>query len=240
MKRKMPFRIIICITVLLISSVLAYANNQTFDENRALELFQEEAAQQGFQVQKEKSAFRKWEHGPTADLYVGVAASRSLSNDYLVFIIGVFKLAATGPILVNAIADEFEGIDMPWDYSISLDFAPYRLNARETAFGVRFRNHYQSSARGAVSETLYLYRFWEEHLDPILLWEDHLDSIFNVMTEEEGGDIDGKNDFSHHRIIIMSTKKHNGFFDLVVKDKKTKKTHYYCWNGSSYTNCKPD
>ena len=224
----MTFKIIILIAVSVMCNVLAWADSkQTFDKNVALKILQKEAAQQGYQVQKEKSDFKKWEHGPRSDLYVGVVASESLSND-LMFWIGIFKQTATGPVLVDARADVFEGVDMPWDYSISLDFAPFRLNARETAFGVRYHNYYHSTARSEMSETLYLYRFWDDHLYP----------IFNVITVEEGSDMDGNHDFSHHLILIMSTKAHNGFFDLVVKDKKTKKTHVSCWNGSAYVDCK--
>ena len=226
----MAFKIIICICALLTICVYASADSiQAFDKNEAIVLLQEAECcadvtdVQALLDENEKQVFSKWESGPTPNLYVGAIAA-STNEDGLLSCIGVFRQTATGPVLLDSSLAQFEGNTPAWRYSITLDFAPYRLNDREIAFGVRYHNSYQSTAHGEASDTLYLYRFWNGRLYP----------IFNVMTLDEGGNTDGTDEFSHHRIISMSTKKHNGFFDLIVKEKETENTSVLYWDGSAY------
>ena len=111
-------------------------------------------------------------------------------------------------------------------YDVELDLIPYRISPGETAFGVRFRNSYNSTARSSSSEALHLYRMkgWKLTLIFAELTLDYnLDKSENE--DEEGEERESK------WVVLFSKKKTNGFYDLLLRGKQTTT---YRWDGAKY------
>lgn len=107
---------------------------------------------------------------------------------------------------------------------VTLDLIPYRIAPKEVAFGVRVSNSYESSARSSASEALHLYR----------LHGGTLRQVFVTLTRESNWDKSDQDGAESQWVVIVSKKAHKGFYDLLVRDKKTKETTMYRWNGSEY------
>lgn len=107
---------------------------------------------------------------------------------------------------------------------VTLDLIPYRISDKETAFGVRVSNSYSSSARSSGTEGLHLYR-WRG---------DKLTMVFADLMEQSHYDIPQDTGSFSQWVVAVSKTKHRGFYDLLVREKKTKKTERWRWNGRAY------
>lgn len=115
-----------------------------------------------------------------------------------------------------------------WSADVTLDVIPYRISAREVAFGVRVRNTYVSTARSSHSDGLHLYRWTGGELLPIFA-ELVLESNSELVDENAP-----RQETSSEWVVIVSERKHKGYFDLLLREKKTKKTRAFRWDGSRY------
>ncbi len=116
-----------------------------------------------------------------------------------------------------------------WSVFVTPDLIPFRISDKETAFGVRVSNSYHSTARSSSSEALHLYRLHDGELTMIFA------EILASTNVELAQDDSGKDDRTEsRRVVIVSKTKHDGFYDLVVRDRKTKETTRWRWNGSAY------
>ena len=116
-----------------------------------------------------------------------------------------------------------------WAVFVTPDVIPFRISDKETAFGVRVSNSYHSTARSSSSEALHLYRLHNGELT--MIFADILSSTYVELAQDDSGDDDRT---ESHRVVIVSKRKHNGFYDLLVRDRKTKKTQTWRWNGTAY------
>lgn len=112
---------------------------------------------------------------------------------------------------------------------VKLDLIPYRIAPKEVAFGVRVSNSYESSARASASEALHLYR----------LHRDTLRQVFVTLTQESNwekpqDESEEGSGTESEWVVIVSKKARKGFYDLLVRNKETKETTTYRWNGSEY------
>ena len=113
-----------------------------------------------------------------------------------------------------------------WTHFVTLDLIPWPIRDGENALGVRVSNSYLSTARSSSTEALHLYR----------LKNDELTMIFAALTFESNSDKSGDTpDESVRRVVIVGRKKHHGFHDLLVRDRRTKATTTWRWNGDTYT-----
>jgi hypothetical protein len=108
--------------------------------------------------------------------------------------------------------------------TVKLDLIPYRIAPKEIAFGVRVSNSYESSARASASEALHLYR----------LHGGALRQVFVDLTHESNWDKSDRDGTESQRVVIVGKTRRKGFYDLLVRDTKTKETTTYRWNGSEY------
>jgi hypothetical protein len=112
-----------------------------------------------------------------------------------------------------------------WSHLVKLDLIPYRIRDGETAIGVRVSNSYTSTARSSSTEALHLYR----------LRDGRLEMVFAALTSESNYDKSGDTENeSARRVVIVAKTKHRGFHDLLVRERGTKKTTAWRWNGQAY------
>jgi hypothetical protein len=117
----------------------------------------------------------------------------------------------------------------PWSVSVNPDLIPFRISDQDIAFGVRVSNSYHSTARASSTEALHLFR----------LHKGELTMVFAALLDESDSEFaqDGSDDrivHESHRVVIVSKTKHKGFYDLIVRDRKTKRSETWRWNGSEY------
>ena len=58
--------------------------------------------------------------------------------------------------------------------------------------------------------------------------------VFAEILEESDYFISTDTGTSAKRVVIVSKTKTKGFYDLLVRDRKTKKTTTWRWNGTAY------
>ncbi len=96
---------------------------------------------------------------------------------------------------------------------ISIDFAPYKLNARERAFGIRVNYIGSSRTNPYSSEELSLFTPRENMLERVL-------SKFEVSSSSGDWDTNCEGNFTDTKTVLMlSSKSTNGYFDIVAKSK---------------------
>jgi hypothetical protein len=150
-----------------------------------------------------------------ADLWVGVLARRG--RDLAVVGRSLTRLDLGGAL---------------WNVTVSSDFAPYEIRPGERAFGVRVRDEHNSGALSATVEMLALFR----------LQGPSLSRVFECVVKKEGFRKNEEGtalppDENYERIIVVSRRKTEGFFDLLVRDRKTKATiATYAWAQGRYVN----
>jgi hypothetical protein len=168
-----------------------------------------------------------WKHGPRPGLWVGAGLFQEQDLRVGVFERRGGKLA----LVAGAVVDSPDGIDPPWHGQVSLDLIRFELRPGECAFGVRYANSYSSTSRGAASEALYLYRLAGRKLE----------LAFEALTSWERND-DTADPHSRTEkksyVVIISSALHGGYYDLILKEKRTKATRTFVWNGKSYAEAK--
>lgn len=116
-----------------------------------------------------------------------------------------------------------------YSFDLELDLIPYRISPSVTAFGVRFQNSYNSTARASSYDALHLYRLDGKRLVPVfaeLTFESYVEKA------QDGSADDIVNERT--AVVIISRKKHNGFYDLLLREKKSRMATTYRWNGERY------
>ena len=116
--------------------------------------------------------------------------------------------------------------------SYAFDFAPFRINETELAFGLRESTSYSSTAHSNEDTQLTLYRRKGNQIVPILKLP-----VSAWSLDKEGGD-----ESASRSVVAVSKHKTNGFFDLVVTTsdttgaaKRKKKTvQTYVWSQGAY------
>jgi hypothetical protein len=148
-----------------------------------------------------------------ADLWVGLLVRRAAG------------LAVVARLQVNDIGNPPEGSS----FEVNFDLAPYQISPTERAIGVRVTESYRSTEHSSTTTTLHLLRFAKGDLTDVL-----------ATTVSDGGgarDDDGNRRESpaEEYILIMAKTQTAGFFDIVVRNRKTKeKVATWTWAGSAY------
>jgi hypothetical protein len=114
-----------------------------------------------------------------------------------------------------------------WSADVTLDVIPYRISPSDVAFGVRVRNTYVSTGRSSHSDGLHLYRWSGSALRPI--FAELVTDFSSVLLAEHEREETGS-----EWVLIVSERKHKGFFDLLLREKVTKKTRTFRWDGERY------
>ena len=201
-------------------------------------------------------ALSPWAHGPSASGPLWVVAAlvqRSTENVDAELWTGV--LTRDGQRFHLLASDRSEHVDtspLLWSASLTMDVIPYRINAQETAFGVRFNNNYTSTAHSDSIEILSLYRFADARVMPIFTamtdWSTYdRDAAAECVAEKAGkgknqGDAqqdacDAENTTEVHYVLSFSPHMTNGHYDLVVRPKgkaASGKSTRFTWNGKTY------
>ncbi|OXI81880.1 hypothetical protein CFB50_26395 [Burkholderia sp. AU33423] len=201
-------------------------------------------------------ALSPWAHGPSASgplWVVSALVQRSTDNDDAELWTGV--LTRDGQRFHLLASDRSEHVDtspLLWSASLTMDVIPYRINAQETAFGVRFNNNYTSTAHSDSIEILSLYRFADARVMPIFTamtdWSTYdRDAAAECVAEKAGkgknqGDAqqdacDAENTTEVHYVLSFSPHMTNGHYDLVVRPKgkaASGKSTRFTWNGKTY------
>lgn len=119
-----------------------------------------------------------------------------------------------------------------WTVFVTLDLIPYRISDRETAFGVRVSNSYHSTARSSGTEALHLFR-WRGDALAMVFADLTMESEYEIRQDVNGEGPEDEGTTSRW-VVIVSKTKHRGFYDLLVREKSTKKTERWRWNGTAY------
>lgn len=105
-------------------------------------------------------------------------------------------------------------------YGFSIDTAPYQLSSDKRAFGVRTIYRGSSRPNPYDYESLTLFIVAGEILKPVLK-----EYVMDLFTGEWDTRCTGE--FTdQHKILIVSTNKTSGLFDLIVKNKITDETAF--------------
>ena len=203
-----------------------------------------------------------WKHGPASDGPLWVVAALILPpGDESVPQLWTGVLRRDGDGFQLLAGDRSERIDSALTLStllgagLQLDLIPYRINAHETAFGVRFSNSFNSTGDRVSREQISLYRYAVQTLTP----------IFTALTDDSGYDkysagqcaqraagagkepsdgeqseCDDKNSNEDHYVIAFGTHTSQGYYDLLVRKSgvpasaKAKAGLRFSWNGKTY------
>ena len=114
-------------------------------------------------------------------------------------------------------------------FDLELDLIPYRISDRDVAFGVRFENGYNSTARASFTNALHLYRRDGDRLVPVFEAITYDQDLEKAQTDEEEN-----LEVVVRSVVVVSHRKSKGFYDLIVRQKKPKKSTTYRWNGTRY------
>jgi hypothetical protein len=109
------------------------------------------------------------------------------------------------------------------------DFAPYRLNEHETAFGLRSYFNTTYIGGGGHDQILELFRLRDDTIEPVL-WT--LIGSSNFVKGEQRGDPKGA-------VIRVLPEKTNGKFDL-KKSVRGGGSQIFRWNGQRYETHDPE
>jgi len=102
--------------------------------------------------------------------------------------------------------------------TFQLDFAPYQLNSKTRAFGVRWS--YSSSSRVSPFGESYIALFILKNNQPTCI-------LPQLQTGESHGDWDMQCKYvgkEIKRLLLMAPTQHNGYADLIVKSQTTIRT----------------
>ena len=103
---------------------------------------------------------------------------------------------------------------------IEIDFAPYKLNSTTRAFGIRIFMEGSSRPNPYNNEELSLYVLRNNILVQVL-------RNFSMSSFSGEWDTQCEGEFvTENKILIMSEKTTNNFFDIIVKDKITTTTKH--------------
>ena len=179
------------------------------------------------QPDERTSDVRPWDRGPRPGLLVGAGM---FGEDALR--IGVFERRKGKLVLLASTQVESpDGMDHPWSVEVHLDLIRYELRPGECAFGVRYHNSYNSTARFSDTEALYLYR----------LVGSELQLAFEALTFSDGGDkseypeeTEAQATTASSYVVVLTKTLHDGFYDLLLRNGTTKATRTFVWNGTSY------
>ncbi len=201
-------------------------------------------------------ALSPWAHGPSASGPLWVVAAlvqRSTENVDAELWTGVLTRDGQGFHLLAS--DRSEHVDtspLLWNPSLTMDVIPYRINAQETAFGVRFNNNYTSTAHSDSTEMLSLYRYADARVIPIFTamtdWSTYDKEAAAECVEEKAGKgknpgdaqqdaCAAENTTEAHYVLSFSPHMTNGHYDLVVRPKgkaASGKSTRFTWNGKTY------
>ena len=119
-------------------------------------------------------------------------------------------------------------------FDLELDLIPYRISDRDVAFGVRFENGYNSTARAAFTNALHLYRRDGDRLLPVFEAITFEQNLEKAQTDDEEGI-----ETIVSSVVVVSRRKSKGFYDLILRQKKPKKSTTYRWNGQRYEPLSP-
>jgi hypothetical protein len=143
---------------------------------------------------------------------------------------GVLRETARGFVLVARSDGEEPVSGEPlYSFGLELDLIPYRISPSVTAFGVRIHNSYNSTARASSYDALHLYRLHGKRLVQVFA-EVTRETYLEKAQDDSGDDIENITS----AVVIVSKKKHKGFFDLVVRDQESRESTTFRWNGERY------
>jgi hypothetical protein len=185
---------------------------------------------------------KPWPASPTPKLWVGAAIFPDLNPDTsgdtsfggafadtpIKLWVGIFGEDGQGLTLLASSFDNppYEGEVQ--DDTLALDLIPYRISESEVAFGVRFENYFHRITHYVFSQGLQLYRYHERSLRP----------IFSASTKSKEYDESEPSweecDECEQHIVAFSPNRTEGFFDLLLRDKRTHKTERHVWTGEAY------
>lgn len=174
---------------------------------------------------EDDAALAKWSAGGR-DLWVVAAI-----YDAALIRAAVLRETRHGFELVARSAGEEPIANEPQIYvsSLKLDLIPYRISPNDVAFGVRVGNSFSSTARSSYSEALHLYRLHVGKLTQVFA-ELTTDSNYEVPDDENA---EGEETLTE-QVVIVSRTMHKGFYDLLLRDRETKETITYRWDGAAY------
>ena len=184
-----------------------------------------------------------------AGIYIGVGEIKDLSNDIDVpaqIFITLFKINKphnfeiisrtekpfTFMIENPAKIEDFDN-ENPLDELVRIDCAPFQIAPKEFAFGLRLACNKGYSGGFAQFHNLILFSIKDKSLVPIL-------NIPIYSLQNLAGNWNENGTREHYIIekewvVCLTEKKHNGYFDLQIKQKKLKnKSYQFIWTNGKY------
>ncbi|HEX8154543.1 MAG TPA: hypothetical protein VF698_15520 [Thermoanaerobaculia bacterium] len=152
--------------------------------------------------------------------------------------VGVLRKTANGFRLVaRGEGVEPETAEPPHKLWLSAESTTFRISPSEEAIALHVSNSFNSTARSSSSGALHLFRLHGDKVTQIFAHVLSYSGGDKADYDDEGNEIPSDEEleeFEEKSVVFFSKTKTKGFYNLVVRDLKTKKTTTYRWDGREY------